>query len=182
VQLVYSHRDVQIDIEIRPYTYNDICIGYILHVMSKCVFFKHRRAGYKRPVLMVCHKRPKNHRLFSALFQGQMSILLLNRGEIYRMVIEICKNVCTLCPLYRPDQGNIVGREYINFYKFLLPYGISLSDSTIAPASGRRRTYYVYTILKLADHALFNVLLRPLRPELDGRPSSANYSDSSTKL
>jgi hypothetical protein len=47
------------------------------------------------------------------------------------MVIEICKHLCTLCPLYRPDQGNIVGREYINFYKFLLPYGISLSDSTI---------------------------------------------------
>jgi hypothetical protein len=40
--------------------------------------------------------------------------LMLNRGEIYRMVIEICKNLCTLCPLYRPDQGNIVGREYIN--------------------------------------------------------------------
>jgi hypothetical protein len=48
------------------------------------------------------------------------------------MVIEICKNLCTLCPLYRPDQVNIVGREYIHFYKFLLPYGISLIDSTIA--------------------------------------------------
>jgi hypothetical protein len=47
------------------------------------------------------------------------------------MVIEICKNLCTLCPLYCPDQGDIVGREYINFYKFLLPYGISLRDSTI---------------------------------------------------
>jgi hypothetical protein len=57
--------------------------------------------------------------------------LLLNRWEIYRMVIEICKNVCTLCPLYCPDQGDIVGREYIIFYKFLLPYGISLRDSTI---------------------------------------------------
>jgi hypothetical protein len=38
----------------------------------------------------------------------------------------------------------------------------------------------------LADHALFKivwyVLLRPLRPELDGRPSSANYSDLSTKF
>jgi hypothetical protein len=49
---------------------------------------------------------------------------------------------------------------------------------------GRRRTYH--TILKLADHALFKmiryVLMRRLRPELDGRPSSANYSDSSTKL
>jgi hypothetical protein len=48
------------------------------------------------------------------------------------MVIEICKTLCTLCPPYRPDQGNIVGREYINFYKFLLPCGISLRDSTIA--------------------------------------------------
>jgi hypothetical protein len=57
--------------------------------------------------------------------------LLLNRCEIYRMVIEICKNLCTLCSLYCPDQGDIVGREYINFYKFLLPYGISLRDSTI---------------------------------------------------
>jgi hypothetical protein len=49
---------------------------------------------------------------------------------------------------------------------------------------GRRRTYH--TILKLAEHVLFKmvryVLLRRLRPELDGRPSSANYSDSSTKL
>jgi hypothetical protein len=60
---------------------------------------------------------------------------LLNRGEIYRMVIEICKKLCTLCPLYRPDQGNIVGRVYIHFYKFLLPYGISLSDSTIGFSS-----------------------------------------------
>jgi hypothetical protein len=51
------------------------------------------------------------------------------------MVIEICKNVCTLCPLYCPDQGDIVGREYINVYKFLLPYGISLRDSTIAAVS-----------------------------------------------
>jgi hypothetical protein len=25
-------------------------------------------------------------------------------------------------------------------------------------------------------------VLRPLRPELDGQPSSANYSDSSTKI
>jgi hypothetical protein len=35
-------------------------------------------------------------------------------------------------------------------------------------------------------HALFKivwyVLLRPLRPELDGRPSSANFSYSCTKL
>jgi hypothetical protein len=48
----------------------------------------------------------------------------------------------------------------------------------------RRRKYY--TILKLADHALFKmvryVLLRPLRPERDGRPSSANFSYSCTKL
>jgi hypothetical protein len=48
----------------------------------------------------------------------------------------------------------------------------------------RRRTYL--TILKLADHALFKivwyVLLRPLRPELDGRPSSAKFSYSCTKL
>jgi hypothetical protein len=42
------------------------------------------------------------------------------------------------------------------------------------------------TILKLADHALFKivwyVLLRPLRPELDGRPSSAHFNYSCTKL
>jgi hypothetical protein len=47
-----------------------------------------------------------------------------------------------------------------------------------------RRTYL--TILKLADHALFKivwyVLLQPLRPELDGRPSSANFSYSCIKL
>jgi hypothetical protein len=68
------------------------------------------------------------------------------------MVIDICKNLCTLCPLYRPEQGNIVGREYINFCKFLLPYGISLSDSTI----GHKRTYR--TILELSDHALFKIV------------------------
>jgi hypothetical protein len=44
---------------------------------------------------------------------------------------------------------------------------------TFERSSSGRRTYY--TILKLADHALLKmvryVLLRPLRPELDGRPS-----------
>jgi hypothetical protein len=47
------------------------------------------------------------------------------------MGIKICKNVCTLCPLYCPDQGDIVGREYIHSCKFLYPYGTSLSDSSI---------------------------------------------------
>jgi hypothetical protein len=47
---------------------------------------------------------------------------------------------------------------------------------------GRRRTYH--TILKLANHALFNmvryVLLQPLRPELDGRlnKQTNNYKQS----
>jgi hypothetical protein len=44
------------------------------------------------------------------------------------MGIKICKNVC---PLYCPDQGDIVGREYIHSCKFLYPYGTSLGDSTI---------------------------------------------------
>jgi hypothetical protein len=56
---------------------------------------------------------------------------LSNRREMYHMGIKICKNVCTLCLLYRPDQGNIVGREYIHSCKFLYPYGTSLGDSTI---------------------------------------------------
>jgi hypothetical protein len=47
------------------------------------------------------------------------------------MGIKICKNVCTLCPLYYPDQGDIVGREYIHSCKFLYPYGTSLGDSTL---------------------------------------------------
>jgi hypothetical protein len=25
--------------------------------------------------------------------------------------------LCTLCPLYRPEQGNIVGRKYIKKFK-----------------------------------------------------------------
>jgi hypothetical protein len=33
--------------------------------------------------------------------------------------------------LYCPAQGDIVGREYIKVCKFLMPYGISLRDSTI---------------------------------------------------
>jgi hypothetical protein len=51
--------------------------------------------------------------------------------------------------LYRPDQGNIVGREYINFYKFLLPYGISLSDSTTVPSHLSEKTAH-YRIGKSA--------------------------------
>jgi hypothetical protein len=34
--------------------------------------------------------------------------------------------------VYRPDQGNIVGREYIISSKCLAPYGILLADLTIA--------------------------------------------------
>jgi hypothetical protein len=44
---------------------------------------------------------------------------LLNRGEIYRMAIEICTLLCSFCPLYCPAQGDIVGREYIKVCKFL---------------------------------------------------------------
>jgi hypothetical protein len=33
--------------------------------------------------------------------------------------------LCTLCPLFRPEQGNIVGREYINSRNFVELYGIS---------------------------------------------------------
>jgi hypothetical protein len=55
----------------------------------------------------------------------------------------------------------------------------------LAPASkvagGHTLPFY-----KLADHILFKivwyVLLQPLRPELDGRPSSSNFSYSCTKL
>jgi hypothetical protein len=60
-----------------------------------------------------------------------MKQVLSNRREMYHMGINICKNVCTLCPLYRPDQGNIVGRKYIHSCKFLYSYGTSLGDSTI---------------------------------------------------
>jgi hypothetical protein len=67
--------------------------------------------------------------------------LLLNRGEIYRMGLLICRNSHT--------------------FMYSLP--------TILPCSGHRRTYL--TILEFSDHALFKmvryVLLRPLRPELD---------------
>jgi hypothetical protein len=34
--------------------------------------------------------------------------------KIYRIAPQNCVSLCTLCPLYRPEQGNIVGREYIN--------------------------------------------------------------------
>jgi hypothetical protein len=27
--------------------------------------------------------------------------------------VQNCTGLCTFCPLYRPDQGNIVGRKYI---------------------------------------------------------------------
>jgi hypothetical protein len=74
------------------------------------------------------------------------------------MLIEICKNLCTLCPIYRPDQGNIVGREYINFYKFLLPYGISLSDSTIVNTS--RHLTFLYFLIEVA--AAVDVLVQLL--------------------
>jgi hypothetical protein len=60
-----------------------------------------------------------------------------------------------------------------------------LNEKQFSSGLKRRRRIYL-TILKLADHALFKivwyVLLRPLRPELDGRSSSANFSYSCTKL
>jgi hypothetical protein len=34
--------------------------------------------------------------------------------------------VCTLCPLYRPEQGNIVGREYIHLTQKLTIFGSGL--------------------------------------------------------
>jgi hypothetical protein len=58
-----------------------------------------------------------------------------------------------LCPLYCPDQGDIVGREYIHFYKFLLPYGISLRDSTIDSI--------YYQLLDIA--VVFNYISYPLK-------------------
>jgi hypothetical protein len=36
------------------------------------------------------------------------------------------------CPLNCPAQGDIVGREYMNFCKFMGPYGTFLADLTIA--------------------------------------------------
>jgi hypothetical protein len=33
-----------------------------------------------------------------------------------------------LCPLYRPEQGDIVGREYIIFTNFYVSYGKSLRE------------------------------------------------------
>jgi hypothetical protein len=33
--------------------------------------------------------------------------------------------------LYRPDQGDIVGRDYTISSKFMPPYGVLLADSTI---------------------------------------------------
>jgi hypothetical protein len=55
----------------------------------------------------------------------------------------------------------------------------------LAPAS-KVAGGHTLSFFKLADHALFKivwyVLLRPLMPELDGQPSSANFSDSCTKL
>jgi hypothetical protein len=38
----------------------------------------------------------------------------------YHMYIKYCQKLCTLCPLYRPDQGDIVGREYIIFSQFFM--------------------------------------------------------------
>jgi hypothetical protein len=35
---------------------------------------------------------------------------------------KICTLSCTLCPLYRPEQGNIVGRKYIKVCKFVQIY------------------------------------------------------------
>jgi hypothetical protein len=52
-----------------------------------------------------------------------MSALLLNQREKYHMGPWICKKSCTLCPLYRPEQGNIVGRNYIKVCKFLQIHG-----------------------------------------------------------
>jgi hypothetical protein len=57
--------------------------------------------------------------------------ILPTRGEIYYMYIKNCQKLCTLCPLYRPDQGDIVGREYIIFDNLLCTYGKSLREARV---------------------------------------------------
>jgi hypothetical protein len=59
-------------------------------------------------------------------FKTHILILLLNRGEIYQVAIEICRNLHTfmyflptILPCSASAQGDIVGREYINVCKFL---------------------------------------------------------------
>jgi hypothetical protein len=71
-------------------------------------------------------KRPKRT-LICITFQ-EAAIVESARDVPY---VDINVNLCTLCPLYRPEQGNIVGRKYINSCKFISPYGTSLADSTI---------------------------------------------------
>jgi hypothetical protein len=55
----------------------------------------------------------------------------LRRPRLPAVALSAGHIVCTLCPLYCPDQGDIVGREYIHSCKFISPYGTSLGDSTI---------------------------------------------------
>jgi hypothetical protein len=40
----------------------------------------------------------------------------------------------------------------------------------------------MWSLVLVSELVSTNVLLQPLRPELDGWPLSANYSDLSTKL
>jgi hypothetical protein len=70
-------------------------------------------------------------------FKTHILILLLNRGEIYQVAIEICRNLHTfmyflptILPCSASAQGDIVGREYIKVCKFLQ---ISIATWYVSP-------------------------------------------------
>jgi hypothetical protein len=61
--------------------------------------------------------------LLQGIFAGHFCRALLQGPA------KICTLSCTLCLLYRPERGNIVGRKYI---KFMCPYGTFIADLPIA--------------------------------------------------
>jgi hypothetical protein len=63
---------------------------------------------------------------------GQAYCWIAERNTIWQYKFaKMCTLSCTLCLLYRPEQGNIVGRKYIKVCKLIVPFGRSLRDSTI---------------------------------------------------
>jgi hypothetical protein len=76
------------------------------------------------PVLWTCAEvsfthvtRVDKHRLPSCAFLPQTQKL---------STFVLC--VCTLCPLYRPEQGNIVCREYIHLTQKLTIFGSGVGN------------------------------------------------------
>jgi hypothetical protein len=71
------------------------------------------------------------------------TLLLSNRREMYHMGIKICKNVCTLCPLYCPDQGDTKERSKSVTDPLIIPHPSRLSSAELPVLCGPKRSLLI---------------------------------------